>query len=202
MSAPKPLKALYGARSHDAREARASTVKAHTGAGARPQEIFTPPAVVELLRRVWGEIALDPCGHPEAIVGAATTWTGHKVGTGRFRKDGTEIERWAGPGLENPWTDRTYWNPPFCELKDWIAHAAAQTGRHCGLFPARTSRTWCREYLYQVDGICWLNPLGFIGYASAHPDRLVLAYQGPDVEVLAAATPPSLGEWTRPLQRI
>lgn len=199
MLAPKPLKALYGARSHDA---RAATVRAHCSPGERPQEIFTPLSVIELLRSAWGRIELDPCGHPDAIVGARTTWTGHREGTGRRRKDGTEIERWAGPGLATPWVDRTYFNPPFCDLKDWLAKADSEPGRWCGLFPARTNRAWCRRLLMRVDGICWLNPLGFLGYDSAHPDRLVLAYRGPDVHVIAALTPPELGEWTGPLVQL
>jgi len=195
-TAPKSLKALYGARAHDS---RAAIVRAHCSPGERPQEIFTPPLVRDLLRRAWGTIELDPCGHPDAIIDAETTWTGHKVDTGRRRNDGTPIERWDGPGLVTPWVDRTYYNPPFCDLGAWLAKALAEPGRHCGLFPARTNRTWCRRYLRHVDGICWLNPLAFIGYPSAHPDRLVLAYRGPDVRVIASLTPPELGEWTAPL---
>jgi hypothetical protein len=193
------MKALYGARAHDA---RANTIKAHVSPGERPQEIFTPPIVLELLRRAWGEIALDPCGHPDAIVSATETWTGIKVETGRTRKDGSAITAWDGPGLIASWVDRTYWNPPFCDLRAWIAKAEREPGRWAGLFPARTNRVWCRALLRRVDGILWLNPLGFVGYDQAHPDRLVLAYRGQDVRQVAALTDPALGEWTAPLRAL
>lgn len=199
MTSPKAMKALYGARAHDA---RANIVKAHCSPGERPQEIFTPEPVLRVLRAAWGSIKLDPCGHPDAIVLADETWTGHKVPTGTFRKDGTPITRWDGPGLVQPWRDGTYYNCPFVDLRLWLAKAMRETPRHCGLFPARTNRTWCRDFLTRVDGICWLNPLAFEGYDQAHPDRLVLAYCGPDVRVVAAHTPPELGMWTLPLQRL
>lgn len=203
MTAPKAMRALYGARAYDAAaRARATTVKAHRSPGERPQEICTPPPVLDVLYRAWGGIALDPCGHSDAIVGAEEAWVGHRVDTGRRRKDGSAIMRWDGPGLRTPWRDRTYFNPPFCDLKSWIAHAQKQPARWCGLFPARTNRSWCRALLRTVDGICWLSPLVFVGYAQAHPDRLVLVYRGWDVRALVAATPAALGEWTAPLKAL
>lgn len=193
MTAPKAIKAFYGARAHDARK---NTVKAHISPGERPQEVFTPETVLEILYRAWGSIALDPCGHPDALVTADEVWTGIKVDTGRSKPT------WDGPGLRQPWRDRTYWNPPFCDLEAWIRHALYQPERWCGLFPARTHRTWCLEALRAgaVDGVCWLRPVTFEGYDQANPDRLVLAYRGPDVRAVAAVTPPELGTWTRPLE--
>lgn len=192
MSAPKSLKSFYGARAEHEPErvqARKNTAKSMISPGERPQEIFTPPEILEPLRTAWGGIALDPCGHPDAVVGADETWYGHQVQVGKRL-------RWAGPGTEQPWRDRTFVNPNYDDLPPWFDHALAQYGRWCMLIPVRPHREWWRVLATSVDAICWLNPVKFVGYSSGFPAPLCLAYRGSDAGVVVDYTR-HLGDWTR-----
>lgn len=188
--APKALRAFYGASDRLAATEPPSgvhlnTLKTLIGTPDkdRPQEIYTPPAIRDLLVQLWGAIRLDPCAGPGSILGPERAYFGEQIDTGRVRKDGRKILKWEGSGLTHPWTDCTYVNPPFTNLEDWLAKALEEVS--CGfevavLAPVRPHRVWWRDaVLKNADAIGWLNPVSFVGYDSAFPEALVLAYYGP-----------------------
>lgn len=124
--------------------------------GKREQEILTPPWLCELLVKQWGCIALDPCSPETPNVGALCYYT-HS-------------------GLDADWLDGTYCNPPYGDLKLWLAKAceeAKQGHRLALLVPARTSRKWYRKAL---DGrwVVELDPLKFVGFDAGFPAPLHL----------------------------
>jgi len=138
--------------------------KVFTLPGERNQAIFTPPEILDPIRALWRGIALDPCGHVDAITDAEDTYM---LG-----------ER---SGLIEPWLDRTYCNPPYNDLKSWLAKAYAERGRGrimC-LIPVRPHRKWWRDYASTVDAICWLGPVKFVGYTQVFPAPLCLTYSAP-----------------------
>jgi hypothetical protein len=126
----------------------------------RKQCIGTPKVILRVCRDVWGEIALDPCADKRWSIGAAAEY--------RKRDD----------GLALPWMDHTFWNPPFCALKAWMAKAAAENVESIGIFPARTHRAWWWDYVNGCEAVAWLAPLAFRGYTQQYPAPLVLVYHG------------------------
>lgn len=192
--APKPLRAFYGARGTEER-ATASTVRVLVGQGERPQEICTPFEILDPLRDAWGSIELDPCGHDDSFVDARETWIGEPIVIERPNK--SPIVRWGGPGLQRPWRDRTFWNPPYRDLRAWFAHAREQQCEWINLIPVRTHRRWWRALAREVDGILWLDPLKFLGYVQAFPAPLAMMYRGQDTAVIEALS--HLGDWSGPL---
>jgi hypothetical protein len=151
MTAPKPLKSLYGARE-------------------RPQEIYTPEYLLAPLRKLWGTIELDPCSGPDSIVGAREAWT-----------EG---------GLDRRWRDRTYVNPPFKYLKEWLGLALVEGtlgSRVALLAPARGHRKWFRAAAHVASTVVDLDPVKFVGYPSTFPAPLCLLYWGKDWEALERA---------------
>ena len=171
MKSDKALKAFYGAREGDV---------------PRLQDIFTPLSLIRPLMSVWGGVVLDPCGHrdsplydviPEVWLGEPAAWA----------DDGTPT-KWSGNGMRQPWVDCTYVNPPFSELKQWLAHAAKQDPdkRIAVLMPARLQRPWLRDYL-QGRTVVALNSVKFEGYKGAFPQALLLVVQGPDQTAVGEA---------------
>lgn len=154
MSAPRPLRSLYG---YDERD----------------QSVFTPVEILDAIRHVWPEgIAMDPCGHPDAPIQADDPVYG---------RTGGQID-----GLEIPWPQRTYANPPFNELKAWLKKAAMEACRMQAsgyapdvmlLAPVRTHRVWFWD-LGMVSSMAWLKPVKFHGHKQAFPAPLVMLYWG------------------------
>lgn len=189
VNAPAALKSLYGSGG-----THAATVKSQIGAGsARVQQVHTPPEITDAVAEFFGgAVVLDPCASPEHDYGALESWYGTQVpvtdrkGSPRYTKGGDPILKWIGPGRERPWEPGTYWNCPFVDLEEWIAHARAQLhvtyGEHVGLMPMRTHRVWFREYWDSCTRFCALNPVTFLGYDQAFPDRLMLSYHGERIE--------------------
>lgn len=141
----------------------------------RKQEILTPESVVRFVLRFWdvGSIQLDPCssGLPEELTKARVSYTAE--------------------GLELPWSDCTYVNPPFKDLKKWMHKASleAEKGhRIVMLCPVRGHRDWWHEYRDTASGEVQLKPLKFVGYAGAFPAPLCLliwnGIDGHDIEDL------------------
>lgn len=145
------LKSLYGKGHVNATRTRECV----TMPGKREQTIFTPQCIIDVVLELYGTIAFDPAyGGPEGIVPAeAYTDT---------------------MGLVIQWPDRTYCNPPYGELKLWLAHSLKQTSRHVMLVPVRPHRKWWREWARQAD-VVYLNPIKFLGYDQAFPAPLCLA---------------------------
>ena len=161
MRSNKAVKAFYGTRD-----------------SSRPQEIFTPLALVQPLLEVWGEIALDPCSHPDSPVPALKRWFGD---ADAWDANGVPTA-WAGLGLIQSWADRTYVNPPFSELKRWIAHARTCEGRFAFLTPARFQRPWLRRFVLDNTAVA-LNSVKFEGYDQCFPQALLVVTNDPAVAI-------------------
>lgn len=136
------------------------------GYGERPQEILTPMSVLAPLLAEWGSIELDPCACDASIVPAAMRYYGPPRDAG---------------GLVLPWLDRTYCNPPFKDLKAWLARAREESMRGLRiavLAPVRTHRAWFRNALDSATRVQWLDPVKFVGYDQAFPAPLCLLRWG------------------------
>lgn len=153
-------------------------------AAQREQEICTPWEIVDVCLSVWPEgIALDPCASRKALVPATQAYHGIKIATGRTNKDGEEIIRWGGSGLIAPWLQRSYVNPPYEDLEEWLFKSACEYAKgrteQILLFPVRPNRLWWTEYMSTIPTrIAWLKPLVFEGYEHGFPAPLVLVYTG------------------------
>lgn len=171
------LKSLYGA---------GNQVRAMVGEGEREQEVLTPQSVVDGLRTLWPQgVGLDPCHAPGSLVGAAVQYRVEGVLVDRPGKDPVRIytpQEGELSGLVEPWLDRTYVNPPFKFLKDWLEKALSEPGPWVLLGPIRLQRVWFRHAWRSVDAKVALNPLAFYGEKQGFPQALALLYRGPDRE--------------------
>lgn len=174
-----PLYAMGGAHPHSLERNDAmrglATGNCEGKSAKREQQIHTPECVLDVCRAVWPEgIQLDPCASPELSF-ASTEY--HERGTLR------------------PWTSGTYVNPPYGNLKDWLAKSVAELNRgiveQILLFPARPNRIWWCEYMHMDElTTAWLKPLKFRGFDSGFPAPLVLVYTGENrVEFVEAVEP-------------
>lgn len=179
MKSRGPLYAMGGAHPHalernDAMRGLATGNR--TGKSVkREQQIHTPECVLDVCRAVWKSgIYLDPCASPEASF--------------------AEIE-YRERGTEQPWFDRSYINPPYVDLKLWLAKSATEFDagvvEQILLFPVRPNRKWWCDYMHS-DGItaAWLKPLKFVGFDQAFPAPLVLVYTGEQVARFSKAAKP------------
>ena len=134
--------------------------------GPRTQEVLTPHWILDEIRRSWGTIALDPCSALSASDVAEECWTGPLTG--------------GSDGLVLPWRDRTYANPPYDQLQDWLACAVSQAhvGRLAVLAPHRTHRSWYRAACSVSDAVVELPSVTFIGYRQPFPAPLALICYG------------------------
>ncbi len=180
---PEALASFYSAPHR--KRARANTAKSMIGPGERPQEIYTPEALLAPLRELWDGIALDPCSGPGSIVGATESfYVSKKVRIGKSGKE--QIHYTPDPGeqsgLELPWLDRTYSNPPFGELEEWMYKAAYEGMRRglevAQLVPVRPHRKWWRAVRRTANQLIWLDPVFFVGYDSGFPAPLAMLYWG------------------------
>jgi len=155
-----------------------ATVRSMIGPNTRPQVIFTPESILAPLRELWGRpIALDPCGSRDRAEPLA---------------ERTLYE--ADNGLSHEWTDRTFINPPFRYLKDWLAHARTRaTGRRCVLSPARTHRVWWIDAARDADTVLWLRPVTFVGYSQQYPVPVALLFWGSGEEEVERCFDKKLG---------
>lgn len=141
------------------------------------QEIYTPRSVIDVCLAVWPEgIRLDPCSGPDSIVPAEIRLQGRRVDSGRRTKHGATIWKWEGAGLRRTWCSRTYCNPPFNQLRQWLAHAVGS--EVIVLAPVRSHRGWWRDWRDAQEAYCEMDPLKFLGYASSFPAPLILGYRG------------------------
>lgn len=163
----------------------------------REQEIYTGEDIVRVLKRVWPRgIALDPCSGPLSIVNARESWQGTKLIVGR-RGDGSPITKWLNaPGLTQSWKRFTYANPPFDNLRFWLAKAMREAKRLqlsgdsaelMVLGPVRTNRGWYRAAWKHASARGALDPLVFGGYKDKFPAPCALLYWGEHVEEFTQA---------------
>lgn len=154
---PNALSSLYGQGHVDATRTRECVAMP----GKREQEVLTPPSVIEAVQSLWPGtgIELDPCSNAGRHVPAA--------------------EHYVWPeqdGLTLPWRDCTYVNPPYGDLKKWMAKSASERVEHVMLVPVRTHRVWFDLSRYDAVGL--LKPVKFVGFAQAFPAPLALLYRG------------------------
>jgi hypothetical protein len=180
------MKALYDARGHDSETRRKNTAKSLISPGERPQEIHTPRCILTAIRGMWPSIALDPCGSPDSIVYADTTYC---ISPSIVRAPSGKVKILYIPGTPNeidglaaPWMDYTYCNPPFQLLRVWLAKAldeAFSGGKEIlMLVPARTNRKWFRAATRTCSSICELDPVTFEGFGQSFPAPLWMLYWG------------------------
>jgi hypothetical protein len=163
----------YGARHTDA--AIRSFCGARKDGQDRPQDINTPPLIVDAILRVWPEgIALDPCDNATSITHAKTSI------------------KWPENGLAVDWPDYTYVNPPYKQLRPWM-QKAVRYKEHMLLIPVRTNRRWWCVYERKATAICRLKPFAFLGHKQSFPSSLVMLYYGSRPRSFADAFAP-LGE--------
>lgn len=177
----RALHAFYG---------RGNTVRALIGTGERPQEICTPPEIIEGLLRLWPEgIQLDPCSGPDSIVPARVRYCVPKrTRTVQKKRKGTlvtvaedyyEAQPGDTDGLTLPWAPFCYVNFPFADMSAWLQKAAGEPREQVLLCPVRTSRNSYVDALERCDQVIWLHyAIRFIGYKDAFPQALSLLYRG------------------------
>lgn len=128
---------------------------------ARKQEVLTPQCIVDVCNKMWGQIALDPCWAPGAIT--------------------DPLRRFEYPhqdGLKDPWSRFSFINPPYKDLKAWLAYGRTQPDEQIWLVPVRTHRKWWRQWRDGLDAYNELNGLKFLGYNQVFPAPLLLGYAG------------------------
>lgn len=127
----------------------------------RSQHHRTPPIVLEPIQSDWDGIELDPCASPRKAHHFAR-------------------ENYTRRGLDLPWRDRTYANPPYSGLGDWLAKAAeeAANGYRIRLLgPWRSHRlTFCAA-LFAAD-IVLLKAFPFHGQKETSPFPCFVASWG------------------------
>lgn len=135
----------------------------------REQEILTPQSITDCVRAMFGNrpIALDPCAARETF--GRDTIRAERVHYGIDSSD---------DGLKWRWADRTYVNPPYNELKTWLAKAVAESrkyGRTCEdrivvLCPVRPNRSWWRAARNAASAVVELDPVCFVGFEKGTVD--------------------------------
>lgn len=141
--------------------------------GQRPQSILTPAYILDRLRQVWGRISLDPAAPPEGL--PSLVEAEHEI---RLPED----------GLAYTWSDRTFVNPPYKHLKQWLQHEyILPEARVAWLVPLRSHRKWWLQWAQTQDTIIALQGVKFHGYDAVFPAPVGLAYQGKDHEQVATA---------------
>lgn len=139
-----------------------NALKSRTGAQAeRPQEILTPRWILDWLVKEWNGIALDPCADSSGNVPADVRYVGMFT-----------------DGLHASWDDRTFINPPYKDLKTWLAKTLEQAGslerRITVLCPVRSHREWWRSAMERADRVIFLPPIAFVGYSQTFPEPVCL----------------------------
>jgi hypothetical protein len=135
----------------------------------KPQEILSPQAITDFVRAVFGGvIRFDPCAtrDPRDTVKASVRLYGPP----------------EADGLKANWIKYAYVNPPFRELRKWLAKACVEAERGVKialLAPVRSRSEWWREArscALRCGGVVELNRVAFVGYGDAFPDSLVLLF--------------------------
>jgi hypothetical protein len=119
----------------------------------REQTILTPQCIVDVC----------PCDAPGSLTDAVYS----------RRSD------MGDDGLAWEWPHGTYINPPYKDLKAWMAKAHTCGVEHIMLAPVRPHRKWWREYAEGCNRVCFLDPVTFVGYNQPFPAPLALFYRGP-----------------------
>jgi hypothetical protein len=130
----------------------------------RKQEILTPDFILEPIIKIWGGIALDPCGSKQNIFADKTTFENEE--------DGLLIE----------WVDKTYVNPPYKNLQEWMQKMEDEMESDSSksivmLCPARSHRKWWRKLASKCI-IVLLPQMAFKGYKQKFPVPMCMLLHG------------------------
>jgi hypothetical protein len=112
----------------------------------------TPPKYVDVIRKFFGEIHLDPCSNVSSVVNAKIEYILPK-----------------NDGLRDSWDFPTiYVNPPYgidksngTSIKDWIRRCAEANGKHgsevLALVPVAANTKHWKLYIFgKASGVCFL----------------------------------------------
>lgn len=150
------LKSLYGEGHVNATRTRECVAMP----GLREQSVCTPAVIVDRLVKFWGDYPeMDPAWCPGQLVRARC---------------------YPADGLVAHWPRRTYCNPPYGPLEQWLEHGG-DFEDVIWLVPVRTHRTWFREFWHKLDARIALDPVVFVGHKHGFPAPLLLGYRGPEV---------------------
>ena len=127
----------------------------------RKQEILTPQAIIDVCLKLWGEIPLDPCWCEGALTKPTYSFTYPAV-----------------DALKVDWEYKAFINPPYKDLKKWLAHGQIQKFDQVWLVPNRTNRKWFRAWRDGLDAYVEMDPIAFVGYDQVFPAPLMLGYKG------------------------
>lgn len=142
------------------------------------QTVLTPNSILDPIRELWdGEIAMDPCDAPDGSNTKALARVWQQTDE-LFMYKGCQPFLTSHPGgLSVSWPSRTFVNPPYNKLKDWLHPPLGYVPDTVWLVPVRPHRTWWRSWARDMDLIVYLNPLKFEGYAQTSAP-LCLGYFG------------------------
>lgn len=131
----------------------------------RRQTIRTPDSILAPVRRAWGSIQLDPCAS-------------------RYARNHIADVNYSARGLDLPWFDRSFCNPPFDDLVSWMRKAQRESLRgyriallgpwrshrngFCGTLAGLAARVADAE-------VIWLKAFAFRGQRHAAPFPCFLA---------------------------
>lgn len=127
------------------------------------QTRLTPAYILDIVRKL-GPILLDPCAAVGSLVQAENEVFFPDM-------DGLYIPWHACGGL-------IFVNPPFCDLKAWLAKALAEQAIGAEivmLCPVRTRRVWWRLAAARAE-VYYLNPVSFHGEKGSLMEDCCLMY--------------------------
>jgi DNA N-6-adenine-methyltransferase (Dam) len=160
------------------------------GLNEHPQEILTPANITDCVREIFGgPIACDPCATHDPRQTVNATYGYYGAG-GNVDDDGLHVS----------WGDRTFCNPPFAQLRKWLAKAEQEA---CSwgnpsiivLCPMRSRSVWFRAARRSADVCVELNRIVFVGYTSSFPESCaLLIWNVPAKRVRAALKNFPIGE--------
>ena len=190
--APKTLAGLYNAETREIERPHSNTVRSQIGntkkrPAERPQEVYTPGEIVDLPMMVWGEIGLDPCWGPGSIVPSMNCYyvpPRYEVAADGKMKTVFVAHPGDQDGLDLPWAQYTFVNPPYAHpyLSRWLRKAQLEYERYSIeimlLCPVRPHRKWWRDAYASRTRVAYLDPVRFLGAASAAPFPLCVFYWG------------------------
>ena len=110
---------------------------------------YTPLHIVDLVKRVLGEIDLDPCADDGKHIPSQLHYTA---------KD---------DGLSKPWHGRIFFNPPYSCPGKWVAwflqeYAALRVTEAIALLPAATDTNWLSPVLKTQPVCFWKGRIKFL----------------------------------------
>jgi hypothetical protein len=173
--------------SGDTRPRAASATESHSGGrrdekGERIQRIHTPIEIWRRLAILWPEgVACDPCSSPEAL---------HHPPIHCYPEHENPKRR---DGISFAWPDRSFFNPPWGDLRLWLGHAQG-CGESVGLIPVRIRRHWFRHFMGSTLAHVMLDRLSFAGQQNAYPGDVAIVYLRGTPEIAASRFRDAFGD--------